>query len=143
MAEEPEDVPSTRVPYRHYAAVNEDVDLPRLATVDLRTREGFRKGGARPDGACDDLIRVVSDDGQPVVIEVVPAGYPVNDWDDAGFVLMPLWWLRHRLTPEKYSVVVRRKGRFFQGWNKVVRRERGFDLATARRRAQELAVLDW
>lgn len=71
---------------------------------------------------------------------MIPTGYPVNTWGDFDFVLLPIWWIRHRLLHQgEYSVFVAKERRTFGGLYKVLEQRRGMELEEARRVATEIA----
>jgi hypothetical protein len=116
-------------------------DPLRDATEGLWRRQGWskrkREAHAQPS---PDFVPVRGHDGRAYVVEVVPEGYPINDWGDGELLLMPIWWLRRRLLHRnRFCVIVHRKGTLFQGWNRKVEKAGALTLAEARDRAASRA----
>ena len=76
--------------------------------------------------------------GDDYVVEVVPSGYPINDLDWFGVVVLPFVWARRRwLRRDEFDVVVHRSRRFL-GTRRVVDRRSGLTLDDARSVAQKV-----
>lgn len=76
--------------------------------------------------------------GDDLVVEVVPSGYPINDLDWFGVIVLPFVWARRRwLRRDEFDVVVH-KSRRVLGTRRVVDRRSGLMLDEARAVAQEV-----